>query len=251
MTPGVYVYGVVRAGSLGGCPAAPGIAGGRPLLLDVDDLEAIVSGVDVAQFEGKALERNAATPGWLEEKVRAHEAVLEDVLARTAVVPMRFGSIFSSADHLRQMLSEHAGTFRDGLARVAGRAEWGVKVHCDGARLTASLAGATPAGGSGRGYLMQKKAQLDAARRAADAAAAIAAQAHEALAEVADEAVAAANRGPEVLNGAYLVRETDRDAFMNRVGELQQHHEQAFLFEVTGPWPPYNFTAADVRGPHA
>lgn len=249
MTPGLYVYGVVESGSLAGAVGTSGVTGDPPMLFDVDGLTAIVNGVDVSEFEGEALERNVSSPEWLEHKVRAHESVLEDVLDRATVVPMRFGSIFSSPDGLRAMLTEHAGPLRAALARVAGRTEWGVKLHCDASRLAGSLAGGSPEPASGRGYLMQKKAQLDAGARAAEAAAAIAAETHEALAELADEDVAAAPRANEVLNGAYLVRDAEREGFMRRVEDLQRRHADAFAFEVTGPWPPYNFTSADVGGP--
>jgi hypothetical protein len=251
MTPGLYVYGVVETGSLSGAVTTPGITGDLPSLVDVDGLTAVVCGVDVAEFEGEALERNVASPEWLEQKVRAHEAVLEDVLERAAVVPMRFGAIFSSPEGLRRMMTEHAEALRAALARVRGRTEWGVKLHCDASRLAGSIAGGSSEAGSGRGYLMQRKAQLDAGARAAEAAAEVAAQTHQALAELADEAVLSVGRTNEVLNGAYLVRDDGRGAFMRRVEELQRAHEDAFAFEVTGPWPPYNFTSADVGGPRS
>lgn len=251
MTPGLYVYGIVETGSIGRHIETPGIGSDLPLLIDVDGLTALVSGVDVSEFEGEALARNVETPEWLEQKVRAHEAVIEDALARAAVVPMRFGSIFSSTDGLRLMLTEHAGELRSALDRVRGRKEWGVKVHCDRRRLTEALAGSGTSAGSGRGYLMQKKAELEADARAAEAAAAVAATVHESLAGAASEAVASPSRSGEVLNGAYLVRDDERDAFMRRVEELQERHAPAFAFEVTGPWPPYNFTSADVGGPRS
>lgn len=251
MNPGVYVYGIVETGSIHRSITANGVGGGPPSLLAVDGLTAIVCGVDVGEFEGEALERNAATPGWLEQKVRAHEAVLEEALARTTVVPMRFGSIFTSTDGLCRMLTDHAGEFRAALARVRGRTEWGVKLHADIKRMAESLAGAPAETASGRGYLERRKAQLDAGNLAASAAAQVAAETHEALAAVADEAVTMSGRGGEALNGAYLVPNDRREAFMRKVEELQTRHADAFAFEVTGPWPPYNFTEADVGGPRS
>lgn len=246
MTPGVYVYGVVETGSLTGI-GAEGIGGGPPALFCVGDLAAIVCGVDVGEFEGETLERNVSSPEWLGQKVRAHEAVLEEAIAATSVVPMRFGSIFSSAAGVQRMLSEQAAEFRAALGRVRGRTEWGVKLHCDAARVVESLAGA-PEASSGRGYLEQRKAQLDARARAAEVAADAAARTHRSLAELADEAVVASARSGEILNGAYLVHDGRRTAFMRRVEDLQDGHAGTFVFEVTGPWPPYNFTDADVGG---
>ena len=249
MTPGLYVYGIVETGSLPGALRTAGITGDAPVLVDVGGLTAIASGVDVADFEGDALERNVATPHWLEKNVRAHEAVLEEVVERTTVVPMRFGAIFSSFDGLRHMLTEHGAVLREALVRVRGRTEWGVRVYCNAARLVESLAGTPAEATSGRGYLVQKKARLDAEARAAEDAAAAAAAVHQSLAEVADESLVADARGNEVLNGAYLVRHGERETFMRRVEEVGRSRGDAFAFEVTGPWPPYNFTSADVGGP--
>ena len=246
MTPGVYVYGVVETGSLTGIDVE-GVEGGPPALFCVGDLTAIVCGVDVAEFEGEALERNVSSPEWLEQKVRAHEAVLEDALAKTSVVPMRFGSIFSSPDGVQRLLTDQAAEFHAALARVRGRKEWGVKLHCDANRVVESVAGG-PETSSGRGYLERRKAQLDAGARAAEIAAEVAAETHRSLVELADEAVTSTLRDGVVLNGAYLVRDEARTDFMRRIEELQRDHDGAFVFEVTGPWPPYNFTDADVGG---
>lgn len=251
MTRGLYVYGIVRTGALAEPPAAAAVDPAHgPTLYEGGPLTAVVSEVDVGAFEGEALERNVASPQWLEQKVRAHESVLDEVLARAAVVPMRFGSIFSTDDGLRGMLREHADALLRALARVEGRSEWGVKVHCDRAALTDRLAGVAPGGGTGRGYLLQKKARLAADARAAEAGAAVAAEAHRRLGLAAEKGVLAPPRDPGVvLNASYLVLDSERDAFMRRVAELQEHQGPAFLFDVTGPWPPYHFTSADVGGP--
>lgn len=249
----VYTYGIVRKGALKEAPRMHGVDPSRPpRLLDAGDLTAVVGDVDVGEFEGAALERNVADPRWLEDKVRAHERVLDDVLAAATVVPMRFGSIFSDASGLESMLAAHAGALLSALDRVEGRTEWGVKVHCDLSALEDGLVAAAPVEPSGRGYLMQRKARLEAGARAAEAAAEAATVAHDALADLADEAVTAPGRSAApglVLNGAYLVPDDRRDDFMRRVSDLQARHGESFFFDVTGPWPPYHFVAADVAGP--
>jgi Gas vesicle synthesis protein GvpL/GvpF len=257
VTRGVYVYGIVPAGALQAPPKAMGVDRHHaPALLDANGLTAIVSEVDVTEFEGDALERNLAQPEWLEEKVRGHESVLDAAIANVSVVPMRFGSIFSSVDGLRAMLFEHGETLRASLERVRGRSEWGVKVHCDRSALVGQLAAADgDAPATGRGYLMQKKAELDAEADAAEAAAVVAADVHASLAVLADDATTMTPRGYDarstVLNGAYLVADAQREALMRRIDELQTAHGPAYVFEVTGPWPPYNFTSADVAGPRS
>ena len=257
MKPGLYVYGIVDAGALDAPPRATGVDPDRgPFLFETDALTAIVSEVDVTEFEGDALERNVSSADWLEAKVRGHESVLDEVVATTTVVPMRFGSIFSAPDGLGAMLDEHAQPLKESLDRVRGRSEWGVKIHCDQRALIGQLAGSVTGPPSGRDYLMQKKALLDAQAQAADAAAAVSNQVHVSLAAAADDATSMPLRGRDahstvVHNGAYLVPNEDRGTFMKLVDDVQKAHADAYLFEVTGPWPPYNFTSADVAGPRS
>ena len=85
-----------------------------------------------------------------------------------------------------------------------------------------------------------------------------AAACHEELAALADEAAVlprgrsnggggpAARREP-VLNGAYLVPEARVERFHAAVAEMRERDGPLGLeFEVTGPWPPYNFVRLDL-----
>jgi hypothetical protein len=52
--------------------------------------------------------------------------------------------------------------------------------------------------------------------------------------------------GDMVLNAAYLVAESDVGAFRRRTAELgERHRSHGLRIELTGPWPPYNFTARE------
>ena len=52
--------------------------------------------------------------------------------------------------------------------------------------------------------------------------------------------------GEMILNGAYLV-ETDREeAFREALASLRSSYEaDGVRYELTGPWPPYNFVDLD------
>lgn len=257
MRRGLYVYGIVDSDALAGPVDTAGVDGSRGIaLLVVRNLAAVVGEVEVGEFEGDALEQNVARPGWLEEKVRAHESVLEELVNTTTVVPMRFGSIFSSAGALTRMLLDRAGALEAALDRVRGRSEWGVKLHWDVGGVHAAMAQGAGPSLSGRDYLMRKSEQQKARDSALRTAAAIGLDVHTALSEVADAATQMAIRGGQsgslaLLNGAYLVRDGKRDVFMRRVEDLQETYGGDYIFEVTGPWPPYNFTSADVAGPRS
>ena len=47
-----------------------------------------------------------------------------------------------------------------------------------------------------------------------------------------------------VLNGAYLVPDARAEEFRALVDDLAaRHRDHGLRFEVTGPWPAYNFSA--------
>jgi len=79
---------------------------------------------------------------------------------------------------------------------------------------------------------------------------------HERLAAAAEEARANPPQPPELsgrtdemlLNGAYLVRRDDR-RLTDAVAELESlYGPRGVTYEITGPWPPYNFVPPEVVG---
>ncbi|MDQ4125128.1 MAG: GvpL/GvpF family gas vesicle protein [Actinomycetota bacterium] len=247
MTKGLYAYGVVRQGDVS-LPTALGVDDDDSLrFVESGALAAVVSDVEIDQFEGDRLAENAAAGDWLERKVRAHERVLDELVVQGAVVPMRFGSIFSRPELLLEMLESASEDLLAALDRVRGKCEWGVKAY---------LLDRTPEKdpvpapvSTGRDYLMRKRAALDSATRAAEAARDTAGRVLGALSEVAEETALMPLRNAStavILNAAFLVAERRRDRFMRLVQDLQEGG--SLVLDVTGPWPPYNFTSVDVSG---
>jgi hypothetical protein len=239
-----------------------GLAGGTPTAVESGPLAAVASPVPLDEFGEGPLREHLNDIDWLERMARTHESVLEQMLRGGPVVPVRVCTIYSSEDQVRAMLAERAAAFEDTLARVEGRAEWGVKALVDRAKLESHAveAGALEAeasagagGGAGAAYIARKrlatKVRDESERLILDTVR----QAHSKLAGHAADAVVlpAQNRelsghvGEMVLNGAYLVTEADHELFTSLVHELDARYDDAgFTLELSGPWPPYNF----VRG---
>jgi hypothetical protein len=250
-----YVYGVVPADE-----ATPelfegvgGVGGsGVPVrLVRGDGLAAIVSAVPSGEF-AEPLQERLADPGWLEEKVRAHAAVLDTVVGRVPLVPLRFGAVYRSEEHVRRMLAEHR-ELAAALERVRGAVEIGVKAFLDPERFAASRAEETPddeTASAGRAYLVRKQHERQLAEAARAFKAACAGGSHEQLAAAAEGARANPPHPPEVvgtsdemfLNGAYLVRIDRRGSFLAALADLERAYGPSGVrYERTGPWPPYNF----------
>jgi len=260
MTPtdAVYVYGVVPKGTSAGVFArVSGIdPAGEIRLVEDDDVAAITSAVPLEEFGLQALEANLRDPDWLEQKVQAHNQVLAAGVGETTVVPFRFGAIYNGEEQVRTMLSQRAelaGT----LTRLRGALEFGVKGFLDGAALRERLSRSAGVGAGeaegGLEYMQRKRLEQQLEGDVRKFAASCAEASHDRLAAVASEARANPPQPPEVaggemlLNGAYLVG-ADREAdFRGALQELQHRfREDGVRYELTGPWPPYNFVDEEV-----
>jgi hypothetical protein len=153
---GWYVYGVVPAAEAhdGLLEGVSGLAGDAVGLVAAGPVAAIATRVPLDEFGEDAIATNLRDPAWLEGRVRAHENVLAAALAALPVIPFRFGTIYRSEEHVREMLGENE-RFVDAIERVRGRVELGVK----GFVATAAPAAETEAPGAsaGRRYLEEKQ----------------------------------------------------------------------------------------------
>ena len=257
---GWWVYCVAPAGREPPAGVA-GVAGGEPLrLVRSGGLEAVTSRVPLREFGEAPLRENLNDLGWLERTVRAHEEVLDAMLEGGAIVPMRVCTIYRDEAQVGAMLDERSVLFHDSLTRLAGKAEWGVKIvarrdrldthareSSDAARALAAEAAEKPEGGA---WLARKKlaaAVREEAERLLDEAVR---ETHARLEEWAAGSVVlpaqsrelAGYDGDMVFNGAYLVEDERAEAFAALLDELRSHYARIGLaFDLTGPWPAYNF----------
>lgn len=240
-----YVYGVAEDD-----PALARVDGVE--LLRRGPLAAIAREVPLDEYGEEALPGRLNDREWLERNARAHEAVLQAAAAVTAVVPLRFGTIYRGREHVEEMLGERAEELRDTLERVRGHVELGVKAWVDLPALERTLGTeAQPAtGGAGAAYLQHRSREQERSREVRARCIELADEAHERLATVAVAAVSNRPQPPEltgrsdsmVLNGAYLVRDGDERlrAEVNRLSV--EHADLGVEYELTGPWPPHNFS---------
>ena len=258
---GVYVYAIVDRAVDTGLPE--GVAGAPVRSVRAADgvLVALVTDVPLDEFGDEALRHNLNELEWLATTAVAHENVVDAALKATTVVPMRLCTIFRDDDAVGEMLARERADLEATLARLQGTQEWGVKVVADAEALNNAVARdserlrelrrSVASVGEGAGYFASREleratreeAEAQLERRTRDI--------HEALAGVAlDTRVnppsnrdLAGYQGDMVLNGAYLVaheRTEELRALVARLGV--EHGAHGLGIELTGPWPPYNFT---------
>ncbi|MEY2443143.1 MAG: hypothetical protein QOJ46_2569 [bacterium] len=250
-----WVYCAVGAGDAALVPAGlEGVAAATAVeVVRSGDLAAVVSAVPLAEFGDEPLRRHLEDLAWVERVARAHEAVLEAVMASVTIVPLRLCTLCLTRERVEALLAEQAAELEPALEALRGRAEWGIKVFATSRAAAAEREDEAGTARSEAGAYLERKRRDRAARERAQQEAHDCVQGvHERLAQ---ESVAVAVNPPQqpeahgrdaemLLNAAYLVDDERRDALHSAVDELAAEHAAAgFAVELTGPWPPYNFVS--------
>jgi Gas vesicle synthesis protein GvpL/GvpF len=247
---GVWLHAVVPPLEPSALDGVPGMEGVRLSMVQAAGLAAVVSEVPLSRYGEEPLRRHLEDLTWLEGAARAHHVVVDALAQAGPVVPARLATVYLNAERVAEMLTERRDEFVDGLDRVNGRAEWGVKAY---AMEMTDAARPAPAD-SGLAYLRRRRAQLTAQNEGLENAAREATAVHASLAHF---AAGARRHAPQdrrlsgaetamVLNGAYLVDKDRVVEFTDLVSALSKCHA-AVRLEVTGPWPPYSFIAEEAR----
>ncbi|MFL6337040.1 MAG: GvpL/GvpF family gas vesicle protein [Pyrinomonadaceae bacterium] len=264
---GLYVYCVGEAAALAplfdaALPEA--IEEGTGLeAVETAGLSAVVSEVPLDTYGEGALSERLKDATWTATRALRHERVAEHFARRAAVVPLRFGAIYLRYEGVAEMLGERAAQFREVLARLGGREEWGLNVYVERAQLRAEVTRVSArlremeeradASAPGQAYLLRKKIEGLRDEEARTETRRVAREVEETLAAACDGAARlrvlkdeATEQGELAARLAFLVR---RDAFgdfraaAERLADL--YTPLGFRFELTGPWPAYNFAVVE------
>jgi hypothetical protein len=202
----------------------------------------VIANVPRSRFDEAALERGLKDLDWVGACAMAHDALVMEAMKSGPVVPMRLFTIFEDDERARDQALAAARQIGRTLRRVAGRAEYGVRVA---GRPTAGDAGGTAQRLTGRSFLEQKRRQLEARRRGVTVAPAERQRVLDRLARFADEV--RERPIPEGasrvwLDGAFLVPLGMAAAFRREVRRLETELRRGgHEIVLTGPWPPYSF----------
>lgn len=242
-----YVYAIARDVDPGTAGALRGVGGGVVRTVEAGGVAAVVSDVDRADFEERALEERLEDLEWLAATARAHHHVVDTLGHDHLVAPLALATVYFDDQRVRGVLEEGRETFAAVLDRLAGRAEWGIKVYArKGAPATQEAAKPR----SGADYLRQRRKALregdtaleDAREAAAEVDAAATALAAATRSHRLQDAQLSGQPDPMVLNQAYLVPGERTEELRALVASLEGHPR--IRVELTGPWVPYSFAQA-------
>lgn len=198
----LYLFAVARARSWRG-GRMNRLEGTDVLSIRYRDLEALVRPVP---YEVPALD---------EERVLAHQRVVEGAMRRGTVLPLPFGVVFRGRRQLIRLLQEQYLVLDEGLSLLDGH--WELRLHISAA----------------------------AASEADDGFSDVAMECYSELRRHARAAVPLPGEGKRLLTAAFLVERNAWIEFVERSDDLGTAHPE-LTFDVTGPWPPYDFVRINL-----
>lgn len=174
------------------------------------------------------------------DNIWRHEQVIEQIMQMANLLPARFATVVANDDALRVTLERHRQALTNGLERVRGCVELGLRARW---RSETSKADPSKMWGdmSGRQYMLQRADAERLRERAAEEAERLAEMLHSPLAALARASTRRLMAAPSLpFSAAYLVENPDVEPFRRQVRSLAASASDVQLL-CTGPWPPYHF----------
>ncbi|MFY9259539.1 MAG: GvpL/GvpF family gas vesicle protein [Gallionella sp.] len=253
----LYLYCLARPACQSAAASLLGVDERYPIRVLAHDanIVAVVSEIHPADFS----EQNLQNLAWLGVRAQRHEIVVARMMAISAVLPVKFGTLFQSADSLQAFMARHQFAIATGLDTLAGKAEWSVKAYlvdadarprviADSPEIQAKLANLSTS--PGIRYIQQRQldGQIDAALQTWVKQ--MVSSLHEALLSGAEASSALRCHAQSITgrtdrmiyNTAFLLSDAALANFQAALAEQKMTYQDSGLtLELKGPWPPYNF----------
>lgn len=258
MNPGIYLFCLTPASPLPEI-AGTGIDGEHPLFVEaIGNVAAVLAEVNLDDFSGPEAKEKMENLAWVAPRALRHEEVVMTIMENGPVLPVRFGTVFSSIEAAAAPLQQRQDALEKFFQDTAGKQEWTLKGYVDRpqarARMTAArlaaekeqLAGLSP----GKRYFLEQKI-----KGAVDKDVAIwlkemerdilrvAREASVGFSECRLQSRDITGRDEEMFfHGALLVPDGSATVLQGITNEWNTRHEvQGLQIELSGPWPPYHF----------
>jgi len=259
---GRYIYGIIGSGVAESFPldgvvqfeadsAPDGTEGERAYTVSWRDVAAVVTEAPVVDYT--AMPKDA-----LARLLVRHQQVIEKVMARYAILPLRLGTCAASDDHVRRILASGYETIKDTLHKAQGAVEIDVTASIGDfdsflgrisqlpqvTQLKQSLLQqqrpVTVEDQVKIGMLVKQHVDKEKQRMSKQIGAVLvplteACKGHDLM----DDKM--------VFNSAFLIRKDRQAAFDRQVEELNAQCDDQLDFRCVGPLPPYSFHTLEVR----
>lgn len=179
-----------------------------------------------------------------------HEKVVERLMKKFTVLPVRFSTVFKKKEDVLSMMKEHYSDFREDLSRLCNKVEFGIKVIWSAETIRkriinasrksnhrVALSGDSPA----KTFLKERFEEYKiekAFEEEADKYIAFIDSFFNGI--VVEKKLKRLQTENLLLNAFYLI-EKEKEDDLREAFERARGARSDFKYLFTGPWPPYNF----------
>jgi len=240
---GKYIYGIIRhSDPIEYGPIGMGKRADLVYGINYNDITAIVSNSPIIIYEARRV------------NMIAHEKVLEEVMKRFAVLPVRFSTIseYSDDDGIMRIIEKDYKKFDEMLNKMEGKKELGLKVLAHEAPIYESILEKYNEIRSLKAKLMNlpvDKTHYQRMKIGEMVAEALKNETEnyknrilDVLNPLSEDVKLNDNYGDlMILNAAFLIKSTNEHTFDQAINELDEKFGSLMTFKYVGTLPPYNF----------
>ena len=240
---GKYIYGIVRhQGPIDFGPIGIGKRNDHVYGVCFKDITAVVSNSPIIQYEARRV------------NMTTHEKVLEEVMTRFTVLPVRFSTISEHDDDsgIVRILEKEYKKFSELLDKMDGKKELGLKVLAHDVPMFESIVEKYQEIKTLKNKLINlpvDKTHYQRMKIGEMVAEALKKETEnyrviilDRLSKLAEEVKTNDNYGElMILNAAFLIKNSIESEFDKAVNELDEMYGKLMTFKYVGTLPPYNF----------
>lgn len=282
---GVYLY-CIFSGREYALPLEKGIDNTNPIFsIKYGDIEALASYVPLNEYDEASLEKNLQHLEWIAPRAQAHERIIESVMRFCTVIPIKFCTIFRDEFKVSEILKQNFEKLKSLLNYLKNKQEWGVKVYVDGSKISEvnfdesssrtietfsralgesrrrraelkELDEKVSVASEGVAYFLKKKRDDLLKENAEKILRGLTEKIYEKLQSWSVESrmnkllgrQSTGRNDDMILNVALLVSKSEVEKVKSKIDKLAAgYSSKGFTFELSGPWPPYNFCAESME----
>lgn len=265
---GTFYYLYCLKDKTGGKFSSKGIDKKKVYTLPYKDIEAVITEVDSAEFNPKKIKSKLENLKWTEEKIRNHQAIIEETMEDNPVIPLKFLTLYKSEEKIIDTLKKQYKKFRELLDKLRGKEEWGLKVCVIDKE---KLAGAIKKEDKeiikmekeiaekpeGVGYFLKKKIEEKIREKLDEQLDSYIKEIFDILGRFSAEKpvvnkllpIELTNKNEKlfqkemIFNMSYLIFKEKVEEFQKTIKRIHHHiyFPKGLWLEYNGPWPPYSF----------
>lgn len=233
---------------------------GKGKLYSIEDsgMFAIVSNISLEEYGEEAIAEKGEDINWLKEKAVLFMDIILKINAITNMIPMKFLTIFTSDDRVRNIINENYNQFLHNFEKIKNRDEISLKIYCDENKYKEKVMGeeikkfenSIIGKPKGAAFFLKKKFEGELDDKIQNRICNAANQMTEKVSNLANQIKLNKLLAKEItgiptqmiLNCAFLIDRDKKDIFTDKINELKDEFENnGFVIELSGPWPPFSF----------